>query len=100
MSRATCPKCGNTDVSWIRDDADCAQYICLECKQGFCYPPKTVFDKITESVETMAEKMVYAVHYGGLYFWHSTLIYPAFPFKTREEAIAATMEELKKEWKK
>jgi hypothetical protein len=55
----------------------------------------TVFEKITVSHEAQAEKLVYAVHYGGLYFWHSTLIYPAFPFETKEEAIAATIEKLK-----
>lgn len=56
---------------------------------------KTVFSCITQSEETLAEKLVYAVHYDGLYFWHSTLIYPSFPFETREEAIAATVAKLK-----
>ena len=97
MSTATCPKCGNTAVSWIRDDADCAQYICLECKQEFCYPPKTLFKHLMTSPEVLAQHLVYAVHYGGLYFWHSTLIYPSFPFETKEAAIAATIEKLNEE---
>lgn len=76
MSRVTCPKCGNIDVSWIRDDADCAQYICLECKQGFCYPPKTVFDHITESMETLANSVVMPiiVEYSGDVLWVSPLL--------------------------
>ena len=115
MSRAICPKCGKTDVSWIRDDADCAQYICLECKQGFCYPPKTVFDHITESIETLAEKLVCMSYIkkklpltdirGRLIGYKSVLRQVWISsvaeeiYSKKSEALAATMEELKKEWK-
>lgn len=99
MSRAICPKCGKTDVSWIRDDADCAQYVCLECKQSFCYPPKTVFEHITESVEALAKNLIYVrtVKFRGLYSiqYMSTLTGDT-AYSTDEEAISATLTELKK----
>jgi hypothetical protein len=101
MSRAVCPKCGCTDVSWIRDDADCAQYICLECKQAFCYPPKTVFDTITASHEVLAEEFVEPYTRWGEDRHLETLWRSNFRelsgmlFDTREKAIAATIEKLK-----
>jgi hypothetical protein len=55
----------------------------------------TVFDKITESVETLAEKLVYRDML--LDAWVSTLL--TVHFKTEAEAIAATVEDLKKEYK-
>jgi hypothetical protein len=98
MSIAICPKCGNTDVSWVRDDADFAQYICLECKQVFCYPPKTLFARITASPEVLAEKLVYrtieiAVNRVTYSCWKSTITEEAY--RTKAEAIAATVERLK-----
>jgi hypothetical protein len=76
-------------------------YMCCGCRHKWKdVKSSSVFDHITQSVETLAEKVVYAVYYGGLYFWHSTLIYPSFPFETREAAITATVEEIKKEYKK
>jgi hypothetical protein len=96
MSIAICPKCGNTDISWVRDDADFAQYICLECKQVFCYPPKTLFARITASPEVLAPEFV------GLIFDHRfTSKYRYYSMLTREfydseeAAIAATVERLK-----
>ena len=90
MSSATCPKCGNTDVSWIRDEADCAQYMCRECKRGFCYPPETLFDKITASPDALAEKLVYE-DFGG---WWSVLFDDGRSWDSREAAITATLAEL------
>jgi hypothetical protein len=92
MSRAICPKCGNTDVSWIRDDADYAQYICLECKQGFYYPPKTVFDLITASPEVLAPLLVWQ-DYDWCVFRSAVINGGEFNYK--EEAIAATVKKLK-----
>ncbi len=54
---------------------------------------QTVFDKITESVEALAENLVFWE--GG---WTSRFI--KFTTTNHEDAIAATVEELKKEWKK
>lgn len=95
MSRAICPKCGNSDVSWIRDDADCAQYICFECKQSFCYPPKTVFARITASPEVLApefvEMMYDRVACEDRYY---SMLTGEF-YNSYEEAIAATLARLK-----
>ena len=85
---------------------DCKNMSCPENRVNCKYPdavacdlyrdtPPTLFDRLTASPEVLAEKFVYAVHFGGLYFWHSTLIYPAFPFETKEKAIAATVAKLK-----
>ncbi len=67
---------------------------------------QTIFEKITSSMETLAEKLVY--HF-NLYrntkdgrvkqrHWSSSLT-EDYAFETREEAVAATVEKLKKEWK-
>lgn len=70
----------------------------------------TVFDKITESVEALAEKLVYRqnckmIHQNDkctleywTYSWKSSVI-PGQSFEKKEEAIAATLEELRKEYK-
>lgn len=95
MSIATCPKCGNTDVSWIRDDADYAHYICLECKQEFCYPPKTLFKHLMTSPEVLAPKFIYTVYTSdGEQRWCSALLEVGSWFSERE-AIAATVARLK-----
>lgn len=61
---------------------------------------QTVFDHITQSEETLAEKLVY---FKERIFpddiWESTLFFRQ-SFYSKEEAIAATVEELKKEYKK
>lgn len=88
-SKYACPKCKNPNHNKL----DKNLYSCQEC--GYEWSMQTLFDQLTASPEVLAEKLVYAVHYGGLYFWHSTLIYPAFPFETKEEAIAATVAMLK-----
>ncbi len=63
----------------------------------------TVFDKITESVETPAEKLVFNYYFEDCHYqtraWKS-LFFLHNRYKTKAEAIAATIEELKKEWKK
>lgn len=64
----------------------------------------TVFDHITESVETLAEKLVYKELIteeddGYVYRWRSTILPNDFWYD-EDKAIAATLEELKKEWKK
>lgn len=94
-----CPECGSYLFSYEHtEDNDWQLCTCERCgcsgtPEEFLY--NSIFARIMQSPEALAEKLVYAVHYGGLYFWHSTLIYPAFPFETKEEAIAATVEKLK-----
>ena len=106
MSRVVCPKCGNTDVSWIRDDADYAQYICPECKQVFYYTPEcdlyhdapqTIFDCIKQSTETMARALCGNVRVGCFSGYYSMLTGMYYP--DMDKAIAATIEKLNKEAK-
>lgn len=93
-------KCGDCRYFATTGSSSVCTLYCSGTSEEECcrnHEAKTLFDQLTASREAFADKLVYAVHYGGLYFWHSTLIYPAFPFETKEKAIAATLEELKKE---
>ena len=59
---------------------------------------QTVFDYITQSVETLAEELVYIIRCEEdptWTEWGSNIVQGVF--ETREEAVAATIEELKKE---
>ena len=81
-------------------------YYCPHCDEDLTDKdvlPMTVFDKITESAETLAEKLVTTTSittYGGKFrhqlAWCS-LIVEGFWY-TRDEALIATIEELKKEF--
>lgn len=52
----------------------------------------TVFDSITKSHETLAEKLVFPLADG---WWMSTIIDDGTRFATREYAVAATLDKLK-----
>lgn len=73
----------------------------------FCQKPKpTVFDKITASEEALADSVVMPiiVEYSGDILWVSPLLQKdaskrAIFFDSKEEAVAATVEELKNEVK-
>lgn len=72
------------------------------CRHFIPKPKLTVFDHITESVEALAEKFVYHIYLTDCLqrkrsYWRSTF-FPRNNFSTKEKAIAATIEELKKEW--
>ena len=105
MSNKRCNVCANPMEVWGYSRMDeHTIFKCLKCgneevvKDADIPLPKhkqSLFDRITASPEVLAPHLVYAVHYGGLYFWHSVLIYPAFPFETKDEAIAATVAKLK-----
>lgn len=89
-----CPKCGS-EYFGVREDNTC-----LSCG----WQRKTVFDKITASPEVLAKEFVAEFSiYGGRSYWCSLLLaeigHSVFEqrFNTKEEAIAATVEELKKE---
>lgn len=90
-------------------------YYCPRCDEDLTdrdVLPMTVFDKITESVETLAEKLVYEhvvinnIQINDSYssntdgscikMWKSALLSTKV-FDDKEKAIAATLEELKKE---
>lgn len=72
-------------------------------KKEWTFEPKTVFDKITQSYETLADAFVYGQFYPQGMRYISILLYTSnkyqgeHTFNTREEAIAATIEELKRE---
>lgn len=52
----------------------------------------TLFDRITQSPEVLAERLVY--RYDGNGTWRSFLLY-GYEFLTKSEAIAATVAKLK-----
>ena len=84
-----CSKCRNYNGNIL---------ICESCTH---YKPKlTVFDHITQSVEALAEKLVYmrVVSWDDEINWYSVVL-RSYCFRTKEAAIAATIVELKKEVK-
>lgn len=96
-----CPNCGSNNsevvVKFVGGDIG---YKCNDCGELFIL--LTLFKKITESPEVLAEKLVFNVPFvtvGGKGFdrWYSTIepfdedIY----YYTKAEAIAATVEKLK-----
>ena len=85
---AFCRACG---AKWLKDTDG------ANCKYFEKITPRTVFDHITQSVETLAEKLVYQLSDG---MWVAILVYDGVKFTHRETAIVATIEELKKEYKK
>lgn len=102
-----CPLCGGVAVLSGKNFLDEDVYECT-----FCHEPghhsrfkeQTVFDHITESVEALAEKLVYYYlqipHFTvDLVEVHRSTIIPHLTFESKEEAISATVEELKKEYK-
>lgn len=76
-------------------------YYCPRCDEDLTDKdvlPMTVFDKITESAETLADLLVYIIRCEEdptWTEWGSNIVQGVF--ETREEAVAATIEELKKE---
>ena len=69
-----------------------------KCKDFEDKPKQTLFDRITQSPETLADKLVYSLTYGcsvgAVKHWYSTLELGTY-FSKREEALAATIEKLK-----
>lgn len=73
---------------------------CPSFKQKQKNVPVTNFDRITESPEALAEKVLYLVtdKYDDGTEWHSVLVNGGW--RTREEAVAATLEWLNEEVEK
>ena len=73
-------------------------YYCPRCdddKREIDVLPMTLFDRVTASPEVLAERLVYiTVTAWGETVYMSTIIRDGM-FKTREEAIAATVAKLK-----
>jgi hypothetical protein len=80
-------------------------YYCPRCDEDLTDQdvlPMTVFDKITESVETLAENFICKIltEYDE-YKWRGEIghiNWKSEEFDTRAEALIATIEELKKEF--
>lgn len=101
LSKIRCPECGSLNIEYLFEGED---GWCHDCGLHFLTsdaPIATIFDHITQSVETLAEKLVYHVKEkadSGTYsYWRSTISCDVWLKKS--EAIAATVEEMKKEWK-
>lgn len=89
-----CPECGSDRIMTERRPD--GYHICRNC----CFywrneeaPKQTVFEQITQSKETLAEKLVYAVsyHWEMEFRYTSNLIPGHKRFDTKAEAIAATL---------
>jgi hypothetical protein len=102
MSNKVCPQCSCTDIAqdWYTHD----QGICFVCNIcGFVgdaaeFRDQTLFLRITTSPEVLADKLVYktlcvAVNRVTYSCWKSTITEEAY--RTKEEAIAATVAKLK-----
>lgn len=91
-----CPYCGSLRNVCVNPVS--FKYVCLACEKFFNkgeQPRQTVFERITQSEETLAEKLVY---FKERIFpddiWGSTLFFRQ-SFYSKEEAIAATVARLK-----
>ena len=100
MSKRICKNCGSLDIrtSEYYNGEKC--YVCNNCYRiGIpdVFPEYTVFHQITASPEELAERLVYLVRdsYNGAanYYWCSTVTDGMW--KTKAEAIAATVAKLK-----
>ena len=103
MSNLVCPGCRSTNIMTERRPN--GYHICIDCHNFWSNgikPKQTVFKKITQSPETLAEKLVYREKWtitsehpekGKEYeYWSTPFIDDLYP--TREEAIAATVAKL------
>lgn len=98
-----CPECGSLNIEYLFEENESW---CNDCGLHFqtCEALiASVFDHITESVEALANELVYQfIGYdgNGLFhgYWKSTITDE--DYTTKEKAIAATVAELKKEYNK
>ena len=92
-----CPYCGSLRNVCVNPAS--FKYVCLSCEKFFNrdeQPKQSVFDRITTSEETLAEKLIHN-HYDsdyGLRMYHSTIIKDKW-FASYREAFSATVEKLK-----
>jgi hypothetical protein len=92
-----CPLCGGiakfAGKNWLGEDVlECT--VCHEPGNYRRFKDATVFNRITQSEETLAEKLVYhGVTSWNDEFYASTICDEIY--KTRAEAIAATLAKLK-----
>ena len=91
-----CPDCGSLNVEEVFDNEAYCKDCFLHCAADDL-EDASVFERITASPDVLVEKLVYLVRdsYNGAinFYWRSTIIDKAW--KTKSEAIAATLERLK-----
>lgn len=93
MSSKTCKDCRYfVQNDYIGCCTLCCDVTCDDDSACIHFAELTVFDKITESPEVLAENLVY--RYDGNGTWRSFLLY-GYEFLTKEEAISATEKRLK-----
>lgn len=102
-SEEHCEKCAfllNNECESFNDDIPrCEATERADGKNVYFLEVKTNFDHITESQEALAERLVYSAWDGlnGTMFSGIVSDGIRYAYKTREEAVAATLEWLKKE---
>jgi hypothetical protein len=88
MSNLFCPWCNHNNIT-----SEGINHYCNHC--GYAWKSKpTVFDRITQSPEALAEKLLYAPLGEFCKLWYSTVL-PGEHWNVKEEAIAATVAKLK-----
>ena len=101
MSKLVCKNCKSTSVEYEDYCGGTSYYRCTTCgKRGNKdkFSQQTVFHRLTQSPEVLAETLVYnticvAVNRVTYSCWKSTITDESY--RTKEEAIAATVNELK-----
>jgi hypothetical protein len=86
-----CPDCGSLNVEEVFDGESYCKDCFLHCATDDL-EDASVFDRITQSPEVLAEKLVYVSLFNAC--WYSTLTGDVM-YKSREEAEAATVARLK-----
>lgn len=105
-SEEHCEKCAfllNNECESFNDDIPRCEAIDREDgKNVYFLEVKTNFDHITESPEALAEQLVYSAWDGLNGTMFSGIVSDGIrhAYKTREEAVASTLEWLKKEFEK
>ena len=95
-------------VPYPPDKMDCANFVpkvnkISEVTENKKIIKQTVFDHIMQSVENLADKLVYEATTcdsdGHILFGYKTTLIPNGFWINKSEAITAIIKELKKEWK-
>ena len=96
-----CEKCAFDycrECEYVPEIPECDSKMRDDGKDVYFVEARTNFDRITESPEAMAEKLVYSAWDGFHgYRWSGIVNGIRFAFNTKEEAITATLKWLNKE---
>lgn len=86
-----CPYCESNQIEKV-NVVTCRCDLCQRYFRVEEMIDNTVFHQLTESEETLAEKLVYQLPDG---WWVATIVYDGAKFTHKETAIAATVARLK-----